>query len=232
MINNALVYCFKEARLAKTGRSVLEHTKYVRQVSTIMRLLTSRDSDLSSFFVKSGEGALNDDYLLKRILINSHIGANKGKYKGKLELELIFRFSKTCKKITKNIGFHQTFKTVNLQDKLFTTIATDINVTISNLLLYVPTLIPNTETQYMFNESIMKNCTITFDYWYAERKTSNVGRELQVDIGSAQQINSPKYLIRVFQTQNRIGVPNKEKNIAIFDTSPVTKNSVEIDGTC
>ena len=57
----------------------------------------------------------------------------------------------------------------------------------------------------------MKDCTITFDSWNAERKTSNVGRELQVDIGSAQQINSPKSLIGVFQTQNRIGVPNEIK---------------------
>ena len=151
LINNALAYCFKEARLATMGRSDLEHNKYVGKVSTIMCLLTSKDSDLSSFFDKSGEGALNDDCLLKRILINSHIGANKGKYKGKLELKLFFRLCKTCKKITKNVGFHQTFKTVNLQDKMFTTIATDINVTISNLLLYVPTILPNTETQYMFN---------------------------------------------------------------------------------
>ena len=146
MINNALAYCLKEARLATTGRSDLEHIKYVGQVSTIMRLLTSKDSDLSSFFDKSGEGALNDDCLLKRILINRHIGANKGKYKGKLELELIFRLCKTCEKITKNVGFHQMFKTDNLQDNIFTTIATDINVTISNFLLYVPTFLPNTET--------------------------------------------------------------------------------------
>ena len=90
LINNALAYCFKEARLATTGRSDLEHNKYVGQVSTVMRFLTSKDSDLSSFFDKSGESALNDDCLLKRILINRHIGANKGKYKRKLELEHIF----------------------------------------------------------------------------------------------------------------------------------------------
>ena len=54
-------------------------------------------------------------------------------------------------------------------------------------------------------------------------KTSNDGRELQVDISSAQHINSPNYLVGVFQTQNRIGVPNKANNIAIFDTNHVTK---------
>ena len=44
----------------------------------------------------------------------------------------------------------------------------------------------------MFKKYIMNNYTITFDSWYTERKTSNDGRELQVDIGSAQHVNSPK----------------------------------------
>ena len=96
----------------------------------------------------------------------------------------------------------------------------------------MPILLPNTETQLVFNESIINNYTITFGSWYAERKISSVGRELQVDIGSAQHINLPKYLIGVFQTQNRIGVSNKDKNNAIFDTNPVTKYTVEIDGAC
>ena len=94
----------------------------------------------------------------------------------------------------------------------------------------MPILIPNTQTQVMFNESIMQNYTIIFDSWYTERKISNDGRELQVDIESAQQINSPRYLIGVFQTQNRTRVPNKANKIAIFDTNDVTKYFVEIDG--
>ena len=81
----------------------------------------------------------------------------------------------------------------------------------------------------MFNESIMNNYTITFDSWYTERKISNAGRELQVDIGSAQQINSPKYLIAAFQTNDRT-TPNKNANPAIFDGNHVTKYFVEIDG--
>ena len=101
--------------------------------------------------------------------------------------------------------------------------ATDLNVPINNLYLYVPIMFPNTQTQVMFNESIMNTYTIIFDSWYTERKNSNEERELQVDIGSAQNINSPKYLIGVFQTQNRIGVPNKANNIAVFDTNHVTK---------
>ena len=117
----------------------------------------------------------------------------------------------------------------DLQDIIFTTIADDINVTINSLYLYVPQLIPSTTTQVMFNESIMNNYTITFDSWYTERKISNDGRELQVDIGSAQHINSPKYLISAFQTNART-TPNKASNPAIFDDNHVTKYFVEIDG--
>ena len=117
----------------------------------------------------------------------------------------------------------------DLQDIIFTTIADDINVTINSLYLYVPQLIPSTSTQLMFNEAIMNNYTITFDSWYTERKISNDGRELQVDIASAQGINSPKYLISAFQTNART-TPNKASNPAIFDDNNVTKYFVEIDG--
>ena len=76
----------------------------------------------------------------------------------------------------------------------------------------------------------MNKYTITIDSWYTERKISNDGRELQVDIGSAQHINSPKYLIATFQTNNRIGIPDKTRNATVLDTDRVTKYFVEIDG--
>ena len=117
----------------------------------------------------------------------------------------------------------------DLQDIIFTTIANNINVTINSFSLYVPILIPNTQFQVMSNESFMNIHTITFDSWYTERKNSNDGRELQVDIASAQHINSPKYLISAFQTIART-TPNKPSNLAIFDDNHVTKYFVEIDG--
>ena len=49
----------------------------------------------------------------------------------------------------------------DLQNIIFTSIATDINVTIKSLYLFLPILMPNSETQVMFNESIMNNYTIT-----------------------------------------------------------------------
>ena len=52
LMSNAFAYCFKAARWATTGVADLEHNKNVGQVSTIVRLLTSKDSDLSSCFDK------------------------------------------------------------------------------------------------------------------------------------------------------------------------------------
>ena len=51
----------------------------------------------------------------------------------------------------------------DLQDNFFTTIATDIKVTINSLYLYVPILIPNSPAQVLLNESIMNKYTITFN---------------------------------------------------------------------
>ena len=122
-----------------------------------MRLLTSRDGNLSSCFDKNGEKALNDNNVLKQLLINNHTEpVNKGKIKRHLPLEHIFGFCKTFKKLSKNLGLHLTFKINDLQDIIFTTIGTDINVTINSLCLYIPLIIPNSQTQVLFNESIFE----------------------------------------------------------------------------
>ena len=208
----------------------LEDIKYVGQVSTIMRLLTYKDSDLSSCFDKNAETPPNYDIPLKQMLINNYADEeNKGKIKGQLPLEHIFGFCEIFKKTIKSLGFHSTFKVNDLQDIVLTTLATDINVTINSLYLYIPILIPNSQTQVVFKETIVNNYTNTFDSWYTERKISNDGRELQFDIASAQYINSPNYLISVFQTNDRT-TPNKARNPSIFDTIHVKKYFVEIAG--
>ena len=230
LINNAFAYCFTQATLTTTGGMDIEDIKYVGQVSTIMRLLTSKDGDLSSYFDKNAESVLDNKNPLKQILFNNHPQKiNEGKIKVQLALEHIFGLCKTFKKITKNLGFHLRFKMNDLQDIVFTTLANDINVTINSLYLFVPILIPKSQTQVILNEAVMNNYTITFDSWYTERKISIDGRELQVDIGSAQKINSPKYLISAFQTTDRT-TPNKNANPAIFDNNHFTKCFVEIDG--
>ena len=151
------------------------------------------DGDLLSHFDNTDEtqnGSKNTS--LKEMLFNNHTEANRGKIKGHIPLEHVFGFCKTFKKTTKNLGFHLTFKMNDIQHIIFTTIAGDIIVTISSLYLFVPVLIPYTETQVMFNESIKNIYTITYDSWSTERKLSTDGNELQVDIGSAQHVNSPK----------------------------------------
>ena len=177
LTNNAFAYCFKEASLGVTSSSDLEHKKYVGPISTIMRVLTSKDGDLLSQFDNINEGNGDADFdstSLKKMLISNHDLANKGKIKGQLPLEHFFGFCKSFKKITKNLGFHIKFRTADLQDIIFTSIGDNINVTINSLYLYVPTLIPNTETQLMFNESIQKNYRIFFDDCFTERRVSQI----------------------------------------------------------
>ena len=80
----------------------------------------------------------------------------------------------------------------------------------------------------MFNESIQNNYRIFFDDWYTERRVVS-DTITQIDIGSAQQVNSPKYLITAHQTTARLNAPNKQLNISSFDNLNVRKYYVEID---
>ena len=112
----------------------------------------------------------------------------------------------------------------------FTTLANDINVTINSLYLLVPIITPNTDTQVMFNESIKKIYTLTYDSWYTKRKIVTDGNEFQVDISSSQNTNNPKYLIAAHETEARIGTANKRNNIVFFDHTDVKKYFPEIDG--
>ena len=133
---------FKHASISTTSGSEIEINKYPGPTSTMMRVLTSKDGDIISYFDKINEPNINDTTLKQRLINNHTVAANKGKITGQLPLEHIFGFCKTFKKVTKGLGFHISFKTADLQDILFTTIATDINVTINSLYLFVPTFIP------------------------------------------------------------------------------------------
>ena len=147
-----------------------------------MKVISNKDDDILSQF---GKINANDIPLLEKLadlppqirstthqkmLMDNHTDANKGKIKGYLYLEDVFGFCKTFKKVTKNLGFHLTFKTANLQDIIYTSMADDIDVTINSLYLYKPNLIPSIETQLMFNEATQNNYKISFDEWYTERR--------------------------------------------------------------
>ena len=47
----------------------------------------------------------------------------------------------------------------------------------------------------MFNDSIKSSFTLSSDSWTNDKNTVDTQLVYQVDIGSAQIINSPKYLI-------------------------------------
>ena len=241
LVNNGYAFCFKEARLSTNLGSDIEHNKICGQVSTIMKVLSNKDDDLVSQFGNISE---NDIPLLERLaglppqirstphqkmLIDNHLDANKGKIKGYLYLEDIFGFCKPFKKVTKNLGFHIMFKTANLQDIIYTSMDDDIDVTINSLYLFIPNLIPSVETQLMFNEATQSNYKISFDEWYTERRIIT-DLLVQHDIGSAQNVIQPKYLICAHQTNLRTATPDKKINIAIFDNMDLRKYYVEIDG--
>ena len=240
LVNNIHAFCFKEARLGTTIVSDLEINKFCGQVSTIMRAISKKDGDFLSHFDINNE---NDIPILEQLanlpvqirdtpqqkmLRNNHTDANKGKFKGYLYLEGIIGFCKTFKKVIKNLGFHLTFKTNDLQNIIYSSMADDINVTIYNLYLYVPTLIPSVETQVMFNEATQKIYKIPFDEWYTERRLIS-DTITQINIGSSRQVNSPKYMIGAHQTRTRADTVNKINNIAIFDNLNFQKYYVEID---
>ena len=205
-----------------------------------MRAISNKDGDLLSQFdnIKENDNPnleiLQDlpvqirDTPHQKMLINNHTDANKGKIKGNLYLEDIFWFCKTFKKVTKSLGFHLTFKTNDLQNIIYPSMADDIYVTINNLYVYVPILIPNVEAQVMFNEATQNIYKISFDEWYTERRVIS-DTITQLDIGTSQHVNSPKYLIGAHQTRTRADTANKNNNIAIFDNLNIQKDYVESD---
>ena len=97
-------------------------------------------------------------------------------------------------------------KTADLQDIVYTTLGDNIKVNFTKLFLFVPRFIPDAQTQAMFNYSIKNSFTLSFDHWTSDRKTVDTQLEYQIDIGSAQNVNSPKYLIAVHQTADRTGL--------------------------
>ena len=206
-----------------------------------MKVISNKEDDLLSQFGKISE---NDIPLLERLadlapqirstphqkkLLDNHTDANKNKIKGYLYLEGIFGFCKTFRKVTKNLGFHLMLKTADLQDIIYTSMADDINVTINSLYLYIPILIPSVETQLMFNEANQKSYKIFFDELYTERRIISDSL-VQHDIGSAQSVNSPKYMICAHQTHLSTVTLGKKITIAIFDNLDIQKYYVEIDG--
>ena len=107
-------------------------------------------------------------------------------------MEHIFGFARSFKR-TKGLGFELDLRTSNRkQDILYTTLGdNDVNVTINSISLFVPQIIPFPETQYIFNEAISKTFQVSYEFWTTDRKPVDTAREIQIDISSASNINSP-----------------------------------------
>ena len=82
----------------------------------------------------------------------------------------------------------------------------------------------------MFDDSIIINSTLSFDSWSNDRKIVYTQLKYQVVIGSAQNINGPKYLSVTHQTAARIRVPNKANDVAVFDILDVAIYHIDNDG--
>ena len=136
-----------------------------------MRVLTSKDGDLSSYFDKINENNIKNTSWEERLIDNHTIQANKGKIFAILLLRHLFGFCKTFKKITEGLCFHLIFKTADLHNIVYTTLptATSIVVRIKILHLLVPMVVPSPETQSNFNNSIRNSFTVLFDFWTTDR---------------------------------------------------------------
>ena len=223
LVDTAFAYCFNESNF--------EHKKYVGQTSTIMIALTSKDGYILFHFAKFDESQTQiQNTSFEHLFYKNHdLAANKGRIKGHLRLERIFGICKTFKEITKELGFHLTFKTADLLDIIYKALCDNIKVSFDKLFLYVWIFIPDAQTEIMFSDSIKNSFTVSFDSWSTDRKTVDTQIEYQVHIGSAQKFNNPKYLLLAHQTAARTAVPNKANKIAVFDNLNDRKRHVDID---
>ena len=141
------------------------------------------------------------------MLKNNHTDTNTGKINGFLHLADIFGLCRNFKKVTKNLGAHLMLKTNNLQDIIYTFMDDDINVTIQNLYLFIPNLIASVETQLLYNEATQNKFKISQNECYTEERLL-LDMIVQADLGSAQQVKSPKYLICAHQTRDLKNAPD------------------------
>ena len=164
-----------------------------------MKLLTQRDADLSFYFDIIDESeAGNNTSSLKQIVFNNHAKVTRGVLRGYfLPPEKIFGFRKSFNTITKGLCSELAIKT----SKILYTMSgdKDVNVTIDSSKLHMLTITPSAETQRIFNESITKSFTLSFESWTTYRRAVNPGKEFRLDIRPSSHINTPIYSIAAHQ---------------------------------
>ena len=93
LVNNTFFHVFKEAYIQTTGSTKIEGNKFVGQVSTIMRLLTSKKGDLSSNFDEINRNKFNNTSLKEILNKNNTIHANEGRVFGQHIIPKNVRYS-------------------------------------------------------------------------------------------------------------------------------------------
>ena len=240
LVNNAFAYTIHDERISSSSGVEIEQNKYVGPISTIMRLVTQKDGDLTTYFdiIDESEDGINISSL-KQIHIDNHTEANTGLIRGQLPLEFIFGFCRSFRKISKGLGFELELRTSNrIQDILYTNLGdNDVNVTINSINLFIPQIIPSPETQVYFIETISKTFTLSYESWTTDRKPVDTAREFQIDISSASNINSPLYPIAAHQKTQRPDPANPADNLtnnrfnnSLFHHVEVRKYYSEIEG--
>ena len=71
LVNNAFAYTIHDARISSSSGVEIEQNKFVGPISTIMRLITQKEGDLSTYFdiIDESEGEMNNTSLKKYSLI-------------------------------------------------------------------------------------------------------------------------------------------------------------------
>ena len=103
IVNNAFVFTFHDARIPTPTGTEIEQNRFVGPASTVLRFLTHKDGDLSTYFdkVDESENSTNNSTLNQR-LIKNHITNFRRLVGGHTPLEYIFEFCKTLSKTAKS----------------------------------------------------------------------------------------------------------------------------------
>ena len=102
-------------------------------------------------------------------------------------------------KNTTKFGFSYKSHNCGLTRFFYTTLGVDGFITIRKVNPYIPTFIPDPETQPLINESIKSSFALTFDSWTIEKETVDTGHEYQLGISSSSKSKKPKYLVTAHQ---------------------------------
>ena len=99
LVNSDFAYTVHDARISTSAGVEIEQNKYVGRISTILRLVTEKDGDLSTYFDISDENENEINHSsFKKVLIGNHTEANGGLFRGHLPVEYIFGFERWFKK--------------------------------------------------------------------------------------------------------------------------------------